>query len=125
LNLDRPEIMGAMDWHTPVLGINAEDLSGQLGTYFGAPDGTGILVREVRSGTPAEKAGLKAGDVIIKMNDKPVHSLGDLRQELRDKNDQKPASLGILRKGSEMNVSITIEKPQPIEPMHMVHRAQL
>jgi len=44
----------------PRLGIDAEDIGGQLGSFFGAPDGEGILVRSVNSGSPAEKAGLKA-----------------------------------------------------------------
>src|ERR1019366_5847462 len=44
---------------TPSIGISGENLNGQLGTYFGAPDGEGVLVREVESGSPAEKAGLK------------------------------------------------------------------
>src|SRR5438552_14889299 len=52
----------------PRLGIDAEDLNGQLGAFFGAPDGEGILVREVNSGSPAEKAGVKAGDVITSIN---------------------------------------------------------
>jgi S1-C subfamily serine protease len=51
--------------------------------------------------------------------------LGELRQQLRDKTDEKSVSLGILRKGSEMNVAITIEKPQPMESTHMMRRAQL
>jgi serine protease Do len=123
--LDGPEILGAMDGRTPLLGISAEDLSGQLGAYFGAPEGGGILVREVRTGTAADKAGLKAGDVIIKIDNKPVSSLSDLRQQLRDKTDEKSVSLGILRKGSEMNVSVAIEKPKPMESTHMVRRAQL
>lgn len=124
-HLDGPEIFSAMDGRTPLLGISAEDLSGQLGTYFGAPEGGGILVREVRTGTAAEKAGLKAGDVIIKIDSKPVSSLGDLRQQLRDKTDAKSVSLGILRKGSEMSVAVTIEKQKPAESTHMVRRAQL
>jgi serine protease Do len=123
--LDGPEIFGGMDGRTPLLGISAEDLSGQLGAYFGAPEGGGILVREVRTGTAADKAGLKAGDVIIKIDSKPVSSLGDLRQQLRDKTDEKSLNLGILRKGSEMNVSVAIEKPKPMESTHMVRRAQL
>jgi serine protease Do len=124
-HLDTPGVFGEMDSRGPVLGISAEDLSGQLGTYFGAPNGTGILVREVRSGTAAEKAGLKAGDVIVKVNGSPVGSLSELRQQLRDKSDEKTVSLGILRKGSEMNVPVTIEKPKPMESTHMVRRAQL
>ena len=57
---------------TPIFGINAEDLTSQLGSYFGAPNNAGVLVREVRSGTPADKAGLKAGDVITKVEGKEV-----------------------------------------------------
>jgi len=124
-HFDTPGVFGEMDGRAPVLGISAEDLSGQLGTYFGAPNGTGVLVREVRSGTAAEKAGLKAGDVIVKVNGNPVGSLGELRQQLRDKSDEKTVSLGILRKGSEMNVPVTIEKPKPMESTHLVRRAQL
>ncbi len=117
--------MPVMEGRSPLLGIGAEDLSGQLGNYFGVPDGTGILVREVRPGMAAEKAGLKAGDVIIKVDGKPVHTLADLRTQLRDKTDQKSVNLGILRKGAEMKVTVTIEKPQPVESTHVVHRAQL
>jgi serine protease Do len=124
-HFDAPGVFGEMDGRAPILGISAEDLSGQLGTYFGAPNGTGILVREVRSGTAAEKAGLKAGDVIVKINGNPVGSLSELRQQLRDKSDEKTVSLGVLRKGSEMNVPVTIEKPKPMESTHLVRRAQL
>lgn len=124
-NPDFSFAMPVMEGRSPLLGIGAEDISGQLGTYFGAPDGAGILVREVRPGMAAEKAGIKAGDVIIKLDGKPVHTLADLRTQLRDKTDQKSVSLGILRKGAEMNVAVTIDKQQPAESTHVVHRAQL
>jgi serine protease Do len=117
-----PEVM---DMRTPLLGISAEDLNGQLGAYFGAPNGEGILVRDVRRGTPAEKAGLKAGDVITKVDDKPVKSLRDLRTELREKGEQKTVNLSVLRKGSTMNMPIEIEKPRPIDPPQIINRAQL
>jgi serine protease DegQ len=115
----------SMDGRGPMLGIDAEDVSGQLGSYFGVPDGTGILIREVRPGMAAEKAGLKAGDVIVKVDGKPVRTLAELRSQLRDKGEQKSVSLAILRKGAEMSVAVTIEKPQPVESTHLVHRAQL
>lgn len=120
-----PDMMGMMDPHTPILGINGEDLSGQLGGYFGAPDGKGVLVREVRAGTPAEKAGLKAGDVIIKLDGKPVRTLQELREGLRNASGDKPVNIGLLRNGSEMNVSATVEKSHPPEVGHMTHSAQL
>jgi S1-C subfamily serine protease len=124
-NQDFTVAIPPLDSRTPALGINAEDLSGQLGSYFGAPDGTGILIREVRSGTAAAKAGLQAGDVIIKVDGKPVRTLADLRVVLRDKSDQKSVALGIIRKTAEMSVTVGIERPQPRESSHVVRRAEL
>jgi len=115
-----PELapMPGMDWNYgmlagahPRLGIDAEDLSGQFGTYFGAPDGEGVLVREVNSGSPAEKAGVKSGDVITALNGERVRSLGDLREKLAAKREDKTVKLGVLRNKSEM--SITVEMPPP------------
>jgi serine protease Do len=120
-----PDMPDVMDTRTPVLGINAEDLTGQLGSYFGAPNNAGVLVREVRPGTPADKAGLKAGDVIIKIEGKEVRTLADLRAQLREKSNQSSVSMGVLRKGSEIAVTVPIEKPRPMEQMHSVRRAQL
>ena len=119
---DMPEVM---DPRTPILGINAEDLTSQLGSYFGAPNNAGILVREVRAGTPADRAGLKAGDVITKVEGKEVRTLADLRAQLREKSNQASVNMSILRKGSEIAVTVPIEKPRPMEQMHSVHRAQL
>jgi serine protease Do len=118
-------IPDAMDFHTPLLGIGAEDLNGQLGDYFGAPNGEGILVREVRSGTAAEKAGLKAGDVITKVDGQAVKSTRDLRVQLRKKTDQKSVTLSVVRKGSEISVPVAIEKPRKIDAPQIVNRAQL
>jgi serine protease Do len=63
----------------------------------------------VNSGSPAEKAGLKAGDVITSFNGERVRTLGDLRQKLSAKADEKPAKLGVWRNRSE--VSLTVELP--------------
>jgi serine protease Do len=119
-----PEMFTLMNSGGPVLGIEAEDLSGQLGAYFGAPGDSGVLVRSVREGTPAQKAGLKAGDVITKVNGAAVKSVSELRDQLREKREQKTVTLGVLRKGSEMNVSVDIEQPKR-ENLHAVHSAAL
>jgi serine protease Do len=123
--INSPEMLIWADARTPVLGIDAEDLSGQLGSYFGAPDNSGVLVREVRAGTAAQKAGIKAGDVITKIDDKPVKSLSDLREQLRQDREHKTIKLGILRKGSEISVSVEIEQPKPPETTQAIHRAEL
>src|SRR5205085_678291 len=53
-------------------GLMVENLTPQLGAYFGARDGQGILVRSVEKGSIAEKAGFRAGDVIVKVNNEPI-----------------------------------------------------
>jgi len=117
-----PEIppIPPMEWNgtmilggQPRLGVDAEDLSGQLGNFFGAPDGEGILVREVHEGSPAEKAGVKAGDVIVSINGERIRSIGELREKLSAKRDEKDRTvkLGVLRNKSE--VSLTVELPAP------------
>lgn len=97
----------------PRLGIDAEDIGGQLGSFFGAPDGEGILVRSVNSGSPAEKAGLKAGDVITSLNGERVRSLGDLRQRLGSQNEAKTVKIGVLRNKSEMTLSVELPERTP------------
>jgi S1-C subfamily serine protease len=116
-----PEIpdVPSMEWNgnmvfgggQPRLGIDAEDISGQLGTFFGAPEGEGILVRDVNSGSPAEKGGVKAGDVITSLNGERIRTVGELREKLSAKRDDKDRTvkLGVLRNKSE--ISLTVEVP--------------
>src|SRR6266404_1978798 len=110
----------SMEWNgsmllggQPRLGIDAEDISGQLGAFFGAPDGEGILVRDVNSGSPAEKAGVKAGDVITSLNGERIRTVGELREKLSAKRDDKDRTvkLGVLRNKSE--ISLNVELPAP------------
>jgi serine protease Do len=103
---------------TPSIGISGENLSGQLGTYFGAPDGEGVLVREVQSGSPAEKAGMKAGDVITKVAGDRVKTLGELQSKLREKHEDKTVQITVLRRGSETSITVEPNKPKTITPAH-------
>lgn len=108
---------------SPLLGIDAEDLSGQLGNYFGAPDGEGVLVREVMPGTSAEKAGLKAGDVILRVDGKRVKNSEELRAALRDKTQKAApgadsekaaaptADLTVIRAGKETAIRVELQPP--------------
>ncbi len=112
---DMPEISGRLVGRGPMLGIEAEDLSGQLGAYFGVPEGEGVLVREVRPDTPAEKAGVKAGDVITKLDGERVRTVSELRQKMREKREKKTVSLNVIRKGAEMSLNLEVEQPKPPE----------
>ena len=114
-NIPMPELRGDIFTMSrqPRLGINGQDLNKQLGSYFGAPDGEGVLVTEVNSGTPAEKAGMKAGDVITKIDGNRVRDLNELRERLRDARDKKSVSVTVLRNHSETNLNVEIEQPNP------------
>jgi serine protease Do len=93
-------------YSSPRLGIDAEDIGGQLGSYFGAPEGEGILVREVSPGSAAEKAGVKAGDVITSLNGDRIHGVDELRSKLAAAGEGKSAKLGILRNKSALTLDV-------------------
>src|SRR5881392_254511 len=127
---DMPEIP-PMEWSgnvlfggQPRLGIDAEDLNGQLGAFFGAPDGEGILVREVNSGSPAEKAGVKAGDVITSVNGERIRTVGELREKLSAKRDEKERTvkLGVLRNKSQVSLSVELPAPAATRTKHVFSR---
>jgi len=104
----------------PRLGIDAEDISGQLASYFGAPDGEGILIREVNPGSAAEKAGVKAGDVITSLNGERIHGLGELRSKLAG-NDGKTVKLGVLRNKSALTLDVEV----PAAKQKTVHKMEM
>jgi serine protease Do len=116
---------GMLAGSRPRLGIDAEDLGGQFGAYFGAPDGEGVLVREVNSGSPAEKAGVKSGDVITSLNGERIRSLGDLREKLAGKRDEKTVKLGVLRNRSEITIPVEMPPPPSKTPRAISRRTNI
>jgi membrane-associated protease RseP (regulator of RpoE activity) len=99
----------------PLLGIDAESLEGDFGHFFGAPDGEGVLVRNVFGDSPAAKAGLKVGDVITSMDGERVRSASELREKLMTKRDEKSIKLGVLRNKAAMSVSVELPQRQEQE----------
>jgi C-terminal processing protease CtpA/Prc len=89
------------------LGVRVEDMNDDLGSYFES-DG-GALVVEVLKDTPAQRAGLKAGDVITRVGDEKITSADDLVEALRG----APAgsvSLTVSRKGQERTLEARLEE---------------
>lgn len=89
------------------LGVQLESLSPQLAEYFGVKDG-GVLVSGVTKESPAEKAGLKAGDVIVAIDGDRVRDYDDVMSELRDKTGE--VSIGIVRDKKESTLKATVEE---------------
>jgi serine protease Do len=105
-----PEINVEVFGARPRLGISADALTPQLADYFGVKQGKGVLVREVHAGTAAEKAGLKAGDVIVRVDAEEVADVGDLRRALRKKKAGEDVTLGIVRQRQETTVRLQLEE---------------
>jgi serine protease Do len=98
-----------MMWQSRTLGVESEPLSGsQLGDYFGAKDG--VLIRSVIKGSAAEKAGLKAGDVITKIGSQKVSSPKEISNALHSLSSTKAIPVTIVRERKETTVSVTIEE---------------
>ncbi len=86
------------------LGINGINLTDQLADFLAVPGKQGILVLEVQKDTPAEKSGLKAGDVIVSVDGKAVESLSELSERL----DEGTLQLEIVRDKKKQNLQVTI-----------------
>lgn len=91
-------------------GLRVRDLNKQLGMYFGAPRGRGVLVEEVEEGSPADSAGFKAGDVIVRVQDEDVARATDIREALEDLKEGQTASIEVIRKGSSQKLSLRMEE---------------
>jgi serine protease Do len=95
----------------PALGIYGEPLgdNDQLAEFFGVSDG--VLVRSVRKGSAAEKAGIKAGDVITKVDDAHVTASGDITRTLRNLRGKKSTCVvTVVRNKKEMPITVTLEQ---------------
>lgn len=106
-----------MSWRTGMLGIEGEPLrDSQLGDFFGVRDG--VLVRSVLKGTPAEKAGLKAGDVIVRVDDRKVSEPRDITSALRAARDASKTTLPVVvvRERKEMTLQVTLENEPARRP---------
>ena len=88
-------------------GLMVENLTPQLGDFFGTKNGQGVLVRSVEKGSRADKAGFRAGDVIVKINDEAIHDSSDFGHALRARKDNT-ANVGVIRDKKEVNITITL-----------------
>ena len=101
------------------LGVHLDDLGEQLGEYFSVEDGEGALVTEVVEDSPAQKAGLQAGDVIVSFGDEKVTSSADLHGVIGETKPEQEVTVKVIRKGKQKEIKITLgEMPDRDELSH-------
>lgn len=108
---------GAFVWRSGgfrQIGIGVNPLTKQLGEYFGIADGKGLLINNVIENSPASRAGLRAGDVIVEIEGKAVANQMDLVRIVGEKKEGD-VSLTIIRDKKRQTIKVTPEKIEPKE----------
>ncbi len=93
----------------PRLGVQVHELNESLAGYFDADENGGVLILEVTEDSPAEKAGLKSGDVITKVDGEKVRDPEELIEILGDYDYDEVIEVEYLRKGSTGKVEVELE----------------
>jgi serine protease Do len=91
-------------------GLVVENLTPQLGEYFGVKGGQGVLVRSVENGTPAQAAGFKAGDVILRVAGEQVANAADWNRLIR-RQAGKTVNIEVLRERQQKSLSFAVPEP--------------
>jgi S1-C subfamily serine protease len=94
--------------HRGYMGVAIQDLTVQLGDYFGVKDGDGALITEVEEDSPAEKAGLKAGDVIVGADGEDITDSEDIIDVMSDKEEGDTVSITYIRRGEKHTVPVEV-----------------
>lgn len=99
------------------IGVYLEQLNPELSKYFGVPEGRGLLVSRIIPGSPAEKAGLRVGDVIIGADGKRVETLEALTDLIQEKKKGDKISLEVIRDKKKIKIEVEIaEEERPSWP---------
>jgi membrane-associated protease RseP (regulator of RpoE activity) len=110
----RPFAFGPHGMHmwggSTMYGLSLLELNSQLGEYFEAPNGKGVLVEKVKKNSAGEKAGFKAGDVITKVGKETIADEGDVWSALDEYKDGEKAEFEILRKGMKKTLTLVVEE---------------
>ena len=106
----------------PRLGVRLLDMSGDLRAYFGAPADRGVLVDSVVVDSPAAKAGLRSGDVVLVVDGDPSGEVSDVLAALSDRKKGDAVAIEIVRDKKRMTVRATLQSDPsaqasiPIDP---------
>ena len=94
------------------IGVELSELSDQLGEFFGVSGGDGVLITGVSEDSPAKKAGLQAGDVIVEIDNKHVSDYNDIREIVSGSDEGDELAVVILRSKKKQTVEVTVEESE-------------
>jgi serine protease Do len=97
-----------MSWRSGTLGIESETLNPQLAEYFGVKEG--VLVRSVTRDSSADKAGFKAGDVIVKVDGQKVTTPKEISSVLQSSRSKKNLPIAVIRHQKEITLTVVLEE---------------
>ncbi len=92
------------------LGVHLFKLNRDLAEYFDAKDAKGTLILEVENYSPADDAGLKAGDVIVEMDAKKIDDPDDVKNILSDLEEDNTIEIGYIRQGKKQVVKVELDE---------------
>jgi len=90
------------------LGVRAQDVSPELAESFGMAMSAGVLIAEVEKGGPADKCGIKAGDIVLQFEGNELTSAADLVRAILGKQPGDNVRLDVWRNGSTMEMTATL-----------------
>lgn len=93
-----------------VLGVQGGELTAELAEAFGYGTNQGAFINQVMPASAAEKAGLKAGDIIVSVNGKQIRTFSELRAKIATLGAGKKISLGVIRDGKEKDFTVTLQE---------------
>ncbi|HXN06261.1 MAG TPA: DegQ family serine endoprotease [Nitrospiria bacterium] len=97
------------------LGVQIQDIKPELAKKFGLKENAGALVSDVMKNSPAEKGGLKQGDVILQFNGKPIDNPGHLRNMVAETPVGTKVKIGVIRKGKDIQLEVAVsEQPKDL-----------
>jgi membrane-associated protease RseP (regulator of RpoE activity) len=97
------------------IGVTLLEITPELRVHFGAQKDAGVLVSDVRSDSPAAKAGLEVGDVITAVDGKRIRWSGDVSREIRSRKAGDTVPLDLVRGGASRKLTVTVEERQDRE----------
>jgi serine protease Do len=113
----RPEVFRFSFTHRKFIGVGIQDLNAELAEFFGIDKGTGILISSVEEDSPADKAGLKVGDVIIRADEKRMENGQDLVNLIQDKEKGDKITIEFLRDKKKRTAEVEVAEEERSETL--------